>query len=437
MNEFERFIWCLERDFPHEIIVTLLDPNNTVNEAWQVWLDSDHWYLYESIYVRREAFQQAIQVLCDFEPVICEDCNLWSECEDEAVTVAGGHTVCQACADDRYTSCDRCGEYNDRDYICFITDIEEYYCDSCRDYWCSWCEYCEEYYRNEHDDHEDACDCEPVNRKFRFHANGKGTVKQDKRLTVTLPAGTIDDEGLRLIRYLLRENIQDGMDANGYTRYASGVIHEVMEAIGDTWHGKKGNYTRRLSREFYSNHKIKVPEGVLTEVGNLARQHSSDTSEWAVEFTRNLNLSAEDFYHDDSCWWQSYYESRCALKSWGGLAIRSFDEHDNVSGRAFIQPLNDEFAPTHATINAHAFLVYNCYGDLDQAKAARIVSHLTSRTYRKIMVNSDPQYINGDMGWLVADEQTCVSAGEALGFGWGSHDLLDANRHADLEVATS
>jgi hypothetical protein len=208
----------------------------------------------------------------------------------------------------------------------------------------------------------------------------------------------------------------------------------MMDAVGDQWQGKRGNYTRRLSREVYNTMGLKIPGALVSKIGNYAKEHSSDTSEWAVEFTRDLNLSPEDFCHEDSCWWGSYYESRCALKSWGGLGIRTFENDgyaDVPTGRAWVQPLNKDMQPTHNTINAHAYVVFNCYEALSMAKPARIIAHLTGRTYRKIQLNSDAQYINGDSGWLVADEETCQNT-DSLYFDHDCHDKYDADQ--DQEV---
>lgn len=424
-SEIDRIVWCLEQNLPHPIIVALLElqrGDSDVEYVWAEWRASDYW---KAGNPENELFIEAVEYVAGIIVRMCWECSDWTDV-DRMVTIHNDEMVCEDCQCNMYSKCRICRYFFPDDAVHHVEDSDEPFCTSCRDRHVEYCDYCEEYtyYGHEHEE-IDACDCEAPHKRFRFPANGDGTVANGERLQVTLPAGTIDDAGLYAIRNLLVANVED-KPGLGYQHSRHSIVNTTMEAIGDTWHGKKGNYTRRLSRELYSKHKVKLPDGVLTEVGNLARSHSSDTSEWAVEFTRDLNMSAEDFYHEDSCWWQSYFKSRCALKSWGGLAIRTFDEHDNVMGRAFIQPLDADYHPTHDTLNAHSYVVFNCYGDIDQAKAARIVAHLTSRTYRKIGMEVEEQYINGNSGWLVCDEQTSQSAPESLGLGMPHHHPYDA-----------
>lgn len=423
--EIDRIVWCLEANLPHPIIVSLLalqrgDVN--LEDVWSDWVGCDYWSVNQ---FENELFIEAVDYVAGITVHLCWECSDWTDI-DGLTTLHNGEQACEDCLQEGYSQCRICRNFFPSGDVTYTEDSDEPFCDRCRDRSVEWCSYCEEYtyYGHEHEE-IDACDCEAPHQRFRFPANGEGTVANDERLQVTLPAGTIDDEGQRLIHRLLLDTLLLHEDVK-IQNYRYDILNKVLTAIGDTWHGQKGNYTRRLSREMYSKHKVKLPDGVLTEVGNLARAHSSDTSEWAVEFTRDLNQSADEFYHEDSCWWQSYFESRCALKSWGGLAIRAWDEGDYLQGRAFIQPLDADFRPTHDTLNAHSYVVFNCYGNLDQAKAARIVAHLTSKTYRKIGMESNPQYINGNSGWLICDEQTGQNAPEVLGFSMPAHHPYDA-----------
>src|SRR5205807_3813691 len=105
-----------------------------------------------------------------------------------------------------------------------------------------------------------------------------------------------------------------------------GELAGTVAALDPAWQTKRGNFTRRLSTAVHQRHGIKLAPEVISEVGNLARQHSSDTATWLLEFTRDLNQPPEAFYNGESCWWTSHASSRCALKSWGGLAMRSYAE---------------------------------------------------------------------------------------------------------------
>lgn len=415
MTQLDRLIFCLTQRFPAEITAALLalaDGNLSLNDAHDEWVSYEcdtipsHW---------TDRFAEAVAAVTgDNEPILCERCAGWVE-RDDASTIHNGDVICDECISQHYTTCHGCEEYHPDGDVWHVEG--DRYCESCRDNCCTYCETCEEYFRYNDHDHEDSCTCEAPRLHFRFPANGHGTVANDERLPVILPAGTVDEIGIQAIRRLLTDLLN----------HHYGAVERVLTAVGPQWLGDKGNYTRRLSRELHNNHGVKVPAGVLTQVGNLAKQHSSDTSDWPVEFTRNLNMSAEAFCHEDSCWWQSYYESRCTLKNWGGIAMRVIDEYDDPTGRAWVQPLGADFTPTHDALNATAYIVYNTYGVLDGAKAARIVAHLTSKTYRKIQFTADQQYVNGNSGWLIADEATAQGAGEGIHLSGGSHDTFDSH----------
>jgi hypothetical protein len=412
-DALERILYCLRLNLPHPVIIAILDDDTTIEDAYKVWTNPDYG-------LDPDHFHDTIRTITGYEVVTCQSC-LGVTWEDDAYnTDNNADTVCGECIH-QYERCYQCEEYTYNGDVTWVNGRA--YCEPCCENHCFYCVDCEEWDTSEHDHDEGGCDCEAPHLRFLFPANGAGTVTNDERLDVTLPAGTIDEVGLRLIRNRLLD------EGHPWT-----AVEKSLNAVGDQWQAKRGNYTRRLSRELYANHQIKVADGVLSEIGNLARQHSSDTATWSVGFTRDLNLSANDFAHDESCWWGSYYESRCALKQWGGIGLRTFDPYyDSVTGRVWVQPLNDEMQPTHDAVNAHAYVVYNAYGDITGYQAARLIAHLTSRTYRKIDLSSSPQYINNNTGFLVADEATCAET-TGLSFTADAHNVHDA-RNIDQEVA--
>jgi hypothetical protein len=229
-------------------------------------------------------------------------------------------------------------------------------------------------------------------------------------------ASTTPDAGLRVAFW-------EASDAHAA---AGKNVRKAIESVGDEWQGKRGNYPKRLASAL---HKvgIKLAPATISEVGNLARQYSDDTSEYHIEFTRDLNQSAAYFYHEESCWWQSYANSRCALKNWGGLAMRTFAEadsdHYDPSGRVFIFPLNEDFKPTQNAKTAHAYMVFNAYGALGGYSSARIVAHLAGKTYRKVYfdLSIEHGYVNSSAGYLVCDADTIDNAPAEFSFDGNTH----------------
>ena len=364
----------------------------------------------------------------------CEAC---SNCSTPAWEAAGCYDadaefVCAAC-EPHYTRCEGCEDlYRSRAGMTWVGDY--LYCGSCRDDRCSFCDQCGDWF---HDDdghrHDEECGCVAPRPRFRFPANGRGSVGQDERLRVELPAGFIDTEGVDQIvaRLWSRLVAQPGP----LVRHED--VARTVVALEQKWQTRRGNFTKRLSKALYERHGIKLAPGVLSEIGNLARQHSSDAATWPLEFTRDLNQPPEAFYNDDSCWWGCYRASRCALKSWGGLALRSYAEADDPAdcpaGRAWVQPLDPGVRPTHDAAGAHAYLVYNCYGNLEGYAAARLVAYLTSRTYRRIPCSLTGQYVNGNTAYLVADQATCERV-DFVDVAYDLHACFDADR-LHLEAA--
>ena len=416
-----------------------------LDEPWTAWetVASDNPLL------TNEGFAQAIENITGDGIEKCHNCGGW-EWDENTSEVNGSFridgrwrynvtvTFCDSCAEDT-AACDDCRNRFRYEDLTSIDGSYTNYCSTCVDDNLHYCEDCDEYHSEPCDAHG-GCGCVAPRLRFEFPANGAGTIAQDERLPVTLPAGVVDGVGLAQIRGLVWDVIRDhnrNLPEGDPARISIvGLAELVMEKVGDKWQTKQGNMTRRLSREYYKATGHKLPDGVITQVGNLARLHSSDDSTWHVEFTRDLNLSAYDFVHEDSCWWGDYSRSRCALKSWGGLALRTFGDESTcrADGRAWVQPLDqtDEgnLVPTHRATTAVAFLVYNGYGDIDGYRAARIIGHLTSKSYKKIEYSASAQYVNGGDAFLIADESILSTTG-FLDFIYDEHHKFDA---AEIEA---
>jgi hypothetical protein len=345
----------------------------------------------------------------------CGDCGIPGWPGDMTGT-AHETPICDACAE-KWETCDSCDEKYPPDSTTRTLggcDI----CSNCRSEYYSWCGHCEGYYHDDDDSHyhddDDDCGCASPQLEFTIRNDGEEPLSNDTRVTVTLPAGTITREGLQAIRRHIFNH----------------DIFVEIDALGDQWQTKTGNYTRRLSKLAYQN-GIKVPPDVLSQVGCIARDHSKSV-DVEIDVTRDLNQSASDFYHDDSCWWGQYAESRCALKTSGGFGLRTFGRCGSVSGRAWAMPLkkekNGNLTPTFNTMTPDAFIVFNGYGDLSGYAPARIMAHMAGWTYRKITFTCSPMYVNSPSGYLVAGEEL-ASECEALHLNIPQHsDLFDGER---------
>lgn len=418
------------------LISTLLQPHSEQDDEWlnNLWDGYCVAHIGPSLNARRQAwaarsgeatekFFQLVQLVSGGECKFCRACYApgW---EDAGAYDVHEEFLCESCTE-RATRCDGCEDlYRDELNLWSVGNLS--YCEGCRDDNCTWCESCEEWYldgdSNRHD-HGD-CDCKPPRPQFWFPANGFGKINADERLHVELPAGVIDDLGIADITARVCLALELELTVPRWSVKA--LVHE----LDPRWQTKRGNFTRRLSSELYKRHKVKLPKGIIAEIGNIARRHSSETANWLLEFTRDLNKPPEAFYNDDSCWWGGNSNSRCALKQWGGLGMRSYsgvsDNSDDPAGRVWIQPLDETLQPTHDAMGAHAYVVYNGYGNLEGIVAARLVAHLTSRTYRRISCVMGSQYVNSNIGYLVADQATCDKT-EKLTVSDAEHHQFDAD----------
>lgn len=390
----------------------------------------------------------------------CADCR-GADHEDDLVPTNSSHAdVCESCIDEYHT----CQDCDDRFRQTTTTLSDTQACEGCiQEHW-SWCDDCEGYYpdddsaeHNHHDDDDngDSCGCESPATSFKVRNDGEPLLENDTRVTVTLPAGVISDEGINEIVTYLRQvanQVPRVVDPNATTNCnCCSPVYErsqefsdlwnlshVVGELGEKWQTKEGNYTKRLSRMAYKRFGLKLKPEVVSKVGCIASDHSTAV-DFALEVTRELNMSPDEFAHEDSCWWQSYYSSRCTLKSNGGFGIRTFttsagytSDYTYVSGRAWVMPLKQVehygskyLTPTFETRQPDAFVVFNGYGDLNGYAAARILSHMAGMTYRKIGFDAAPMYVNNCSGYLVAPEEIASRYTDG-------HLNLDVDQHSSL-----
>lgn len=349
---------------------------------------------------------------------------------------------CESCLTERFTQCSNCEEFI-ADGDTTTTTGDEEVCGRCLGSFYSWCEECEEYFHQDdfweyHSHTQDTSGdcCTSPALSFTF---GMQQVAADEEVTVTLPSGIISDDGMYQLTSYLRGLAREAW-LDQPVPWVAWVTHPFNRAanelysLGQEWQNKGGNFTKRLSKMLYKDfHGYKLTPEQLGKVGDFARAHSNG-AEVTVAVTRDLNMSAEDFAHEDSCWWTDFSHSRCTLKSNGGFGLRSFSgdsRWNRVQGRCWVLPLKlnegGDLRPTFDTEKAAAYFVFNGYGDLDGYTGPRIVAAMTGHSYKRVSVpggsDSWGMYVNGDSGYLVGPEDLLADYSEFR---------LSLNHHADL-----
>lgn len=379
----------------------------------------------------------------------CEDCDDLVRSDGRVPVNAGARLVCDECADDDYYMCLHCQtRYSDTRTVRGDNEV----CEGCYENAYRYCEDCDVDYHI--DDgcggrHSDDCGCYSPVPHFKVRNDGHGMLRENERTTVTLAAGVISDEGVAAIGDALRDH-GNALSEEIKVRDEWGTITNLEEVcaarqpwhdlsfqlylLDQKWQTKDGNYTKRLSRQAYKNHKLKIPADLLSQIGNIGSEHSRAVDH-AIEVTRDLNLSAEDFGHEGSCWWTEYSYSRCALKTNGGFGLRSFDGRGYVTGRAWVLPVRllpdrapgdrRAFTPTFETEKPDAFVVFNGYHALSGYTPARIMAHMAGVTYRKVSLEIEPMYVNSGSAYLIAAEEIAAPYTDGSLY-------LDLEQHSDL-----
>lgn len=338
----------------------------------------------------------------------CETCSDWSnDCQS-----VGGDPYCPSCLED-FAYCESCCEYAHAD------DMRSTYggsgndvCEDCRERNYTYCDACDYYVSDGDDDHyhePEQCYCEAREQTFTLAGLGN-----DDERSITLPAGTIDDEGMCSIRSYLY--------AEGYPTAAS-----LAASLDPAWIVTKGGtFLKRLSSALYKHDGSKLPADVVSHVGNIAARHSTG-ADFRVAVTRDVNVPAYEMGNEGSCWYAEnnggHEDSLCYLKSSGGMALRSFDDHGNVSGRSWVVPLDSELCATVDAEGATAFVIFNHYGDLEGYAGARILAQVTGMSYRTLSggFTLGDAYINPGSAILVAPADVLAEAPTAIRLSVSEH----------------
>jgi len=373
---------------------------------------------------------------------VCEDCiaAYFSTCEDcdeitpdgDMTTVDRGYrTVCDDCLDS-YPSCDRCDEHVPDSDIYSVYCGNEHVCSSCFDYY-NYCDSCDYYVHSDDEDHyhdtdssSDCCDSPAI------HFVMPNGTPQDETIEVTLPDGLITASGMEAIRTLIYQEIP----YNSEQWLLRDRLISASWNVGMEYVSKDGKYSKRIAKYLHKTWGEKAPDALLSKIGQAA-QKSSVGGTKRVAFTRQLNLPADEFYHEGSCWWTEYSHSRCTLKSNGGLGIRTFDENGYVSGRAWAFPLRldgTKLVPTFDTTSAVAFVVFNGYGELSEADQGRVLA-ATMEGWASKRVSFDPGNMYVNNGGFLVGPSDILEGRDWMEFSTDLHSDLWAMESSEIEVA--
>lgn len=168
-----------------------------------------------------------------------------------------------------------------------------------------------------------------------------------------------------------------------------------------SWVNSDGKITKRISKFYFQNHGIKLPESLLSAIGNTIKTHTLQNETYYFDFTKDFDWVDGDFGDEGSCYWGSNDQARDMLYDNDASAIRFFDKDNYGIGRAWIY-------------NTGKFWVlWNGYGfqGTPTLIIAQIFSEFMGLSYKSIGVSNNGStsgtlYIDGGTGYAIgtADE---------------------------------
>ena len=246
----------------------------------------------------------------------------------------------------------------------------------------------------------------------------------NERYTLDMPAGSISTKGIERIEIHIRQ--QRVTEGEWLKRNPNNTFSYLFN-LPDDWQwlwivsGKGeyvGTFPKRVGKFYYKHQRLNCPPSFLTEIGNIARQHTEENPLYRFEFVDRFDWKAGDYGDSGSCFWGGNEGARDVIADNGGYAIRFYDSDDNGIGRAWIAPAGDG-----------QYIVFNGYGFPGNPTliCARVFATFTGLSYKKIHLSnrgseSGLVWINAGIGYLVGQESAIESVRE-YDLEWGNFDV--------------
>jgi hypothetical protein len=225
----------------------------------------------------------------------------------------------------------------------------------------------------------------------------------NKRYTVQAPQGAISDTGIGLvIQHIAMQRLHN----DDWKVQNAACPHTYLYPLPDDWNWQwvvkgrgeyVGTFPKRVSKYYFKTYAIKCPNTFLQELGNLARQHSADSTAYHFEIVDSLQWEAGDFGDNGSCLWGSRDSARAIMEANGGLALCFYNDENKGYARSWLAKLNDNL-----------YIVFNGYGFKSNPTLtiARVFAQFTGLSYKKIALSNNDAtsgtiWINSSIGYIV------------------------------------
>ena len=105
----------------------------------------------------------------------------------------------------------------------------------------------------------------------------------------------------------------------------------------------KGKLLKRFFKYFKENTGLKLDDATMGLLGDKLQYYlSNQNNTYYADFTNVINWEDGKFGKDDSCWWETYGDSRDTFINNGGWGIRFYESPDDRDGigRTWLIPAN-------------------------------------------------------------------------------------------------
>lgn len=242
----------------------------------------------------------------------------------------------------------------------------------------------------------------------------------DKLYEIDVPSSYISEAGQNAISsYLsIRQYSFEGLVTKSGERFSKYDYIDLNDThIEYVWKTSRGTFPKRLSKYLYDDYKIILTPRDLEQIGNIAKDNSSEQNKFYVDFTQEFNWNPGDFGDAGSCFWGGNSGAREMLSVNGAYAIRFFRPkiEDPAFGRRVFYSTFTGLARAWLVKENFGFVMFNGYGIVIQ-QIANILATGCNLYYRKIELRNEGD-VTGLL-WIGARN------GSSQGHGWVIGDML-------------
>jgi len=258
-------------------------------------------------------------------------------------------------------------------------------------------------------------------KSLEDYFNGYNKIKK----VIARPSNMVDREEAHDIlvnlycehRYMFPDNFRYNVNDN---------IHAALDNIGLEWSNHSGRFISRLMRALpeFSDYA-----GILGD-RITRRAYHSQPAVYYLSIADTIFWYDGNFGKDDSCWWNSFSESRDVfIDDANGIGLlwhRNDQDYRNGIGRLWIAPIRDRIDGR----NDDLLFCFNQYGEsggipIRIERTAQILTELIPNTktvkgYLRNDVNCDIPYINGS-GMYIAPIDSSIREDHHVTVEWGRY----------------